>query len=220
MKSENTTLTTLVDESNVMAVERANRERDEAIREKKKIIEKTENKIKEIKSNADKRIKESEYLKNKALEEKEKANNELAFRTALYIGMLGIILLIIALKSKWFISDIKDVVIIPFNTIKNGLFNYISWLTSFIEWYDIVIRIITIICIIAMIITIICIIWYICVTFKEEHDNRHLIIAVISFAILCTFGDNIKAIININLVAIYLFIQIIALFVVKYLDER
>ena len=50
LQNENTTLSTLVDESNVMAVERANRERDEAIREKKKIIEKTENKIKEINS--------------------------------------------------------------------------------------------------------------------------------------------------------------------------
>lgn len=220
MQNENTTLSTLVDESNVMAVERANRERDEAIREKKKIIEKTENKIKEIKSNADKQIKESEYQKNKALEEKEKANDKLAFRTALYIGMLGIVLFIVALKSKWFIRDVKDVVIIPFNAIKDGLFNYISWLTSFIEWYDVVIRIITGICIIAMVITIICIIWYICTTFKEEHDNRHLIIAVISFAILCTFGDNIKDIININLIPIYLLFQIIALFVIKYLDER
>lgn len=53
---------------------------------------------------------------------------------------------------------------------------------------------------------------YLISTYKDTYDNRHLITAVITFAILCTFGDNIKMIININLILIYLMIQIIGMY--------
>lgn len=211
----------LVDKSNVQAVEKANKDRDKAIKDKDDAIKQAKIDIKIANVDANKKINEANCEKNKAIEQRDEANEKLQRATILYIGILGIVLLIISLKTKWFISDLIDCILIPFSFIKSSFLSYLSWITSsFIAWWEIALRIASALGIIALIIGIIALIRYLISTYKDEYDNRHLIIAVISFAVLCTFGDNIKMIININLILIYIIFQIIGMFVIKFYIDK
>lgn len=167
------------------------------------------------------KIHEANFEKDKAINDKDMAIENFKRTTALYIGMLGIVLFIIALRSGWFISDLIDCIKVPFITIKGALLTYISWMTSsFDMWWEVALRIVSAIGIISLIVVIIGGIWYLISTYRDEYDNRHLIIAVISFAILCVFGDMIKTVIDINLIPIYLVIQIIGMFCCQYFDKN
>lgn len=218
MKEKNQTLSTMIDKSNVEAVNQANKERDDALNDKKLAIADCERQIAQIRAETDKEIEKSNEAVKDAIRAKNKAINDLDDKTRLYIGMLSLILIIIALKSNWFISDIKDFIVIPFIVIKDAIISYIDWITA--PYVFIVFKILSVIGILGALLIIFCVVWCIALSYKEDFDNRHLVIAVVSFAALCVFGDMIKNVININMILVFIIIQILMMFLLKYLDSK
>ena len=85
MKEKNQTLSTMIDKSNVEAVNQANKERDDALNDKKLVIADCERQIAQIRAETDKEIEKSNEAVKDAIRAKNKAINDLDDKTRLYI---------------------------------------------------------------------------------------------------------------------------------------
>lgn len=205
----------MVSKSSVEAVDRARAERDQAIRDKDKGIKAAQSKAFHETYEAEQKQKKAEYKAKKAVATLEK-------RSFLYMSLLAFTLLCVGVMNSQVVSDFLDFFKVPAIGIYNMASDYIDWLISLsdkleIGWAWVVKLLLTILIIGACFGVIVCIgslwKWY-----KSRWCTLSLKVMVVTLAIITVFGEPIRSIISINLILLFLLVQIAYLFVLWYFD--
>ena len=219
LKSINTTLKKLVNNSSVEVVNKALKDRDIArneLSEYKKISKKEIRKI-----NNQKHLIETEMIKVMDLLER---------KSRLHWRFLTFILICICVKSKPFLNDIKDSFIEIQKSLASIWTEYFEWLshpsyltlsdgfkpfTGYTIW---IARVMVVILAIILVLFILRKFLNICIFYKRRWCTLSLKVFVISLTVLLIFGDKIKSLLPSNLLLIFLAIQLLYLGILKYMD--
>jgi hypothetical protein len=211
-----------IDKSSVDAVNKANRERDKAINDKY-------NRIKEIQATERQKVYEADRKQRLAEAERDEANAMLKKRSFLYFSLLAIVLFIISLRNKQFLSDFKNLFKIPAIYLFKHACKYMAWLKyptysngnkiiAFNDYWAWILRILTVL----VMITAICGVIYSIILLIKIYCRRwctlSIKVLVISYSALIVFGDIIRLVIPINLLLLIILSQVIYLFVLWYFD--
>ncbi|WP_368076732.1 DUF6040 family protein [Eubacterium sp. AF15-50] len=218
LEDENAKLKLLVNKSNVSAVDKAIDERNNAISE----MQKLNNKYK-------REIRKAERTTHLAEKQMLEANNMLKRKSFLYWFLLAFILICSCIKSKQFLEDVKYLfsntqhfAINIWNTfskwiVKPSYHNSKDNLVYFegnTTWIVRIIAVLFALAIMTLLSFIICKLCY----YKQRWCTLSLKVFVISLTIIFVFGDNIRNLIPLNLICVFLIIQVLYLGILKYMD--
>ena len=211
----NVKLKSMVDDSNVYAVKKANNERNAAIRDK-------EESIKKIKSDADCEIYKAKSAQQNAEREAEKSATELTRMSFLYVGLLAFTQLCCAIANIQLREDFFDFFTVPFRVISELKNGYAAWLISLsdkmesgLAWF---IRIFVSILVIGLVVAIIFFITALIMTYAKRWCTLSLKVLVATLAILSVFGEFIRKFLPINLILLFFLVQVGYLIILWYFD--
>lgn len=147
------------------------------------------------------------------------------------IPLIGLLFVFICclIKNKIFLYDLWDFIKVPALWLKDKYLLYFNWmkmpyytksneLIPFSNGWAWTFRIVTPILILAVISAIILGLIFLIRYYKKRWCNLSLKVVIGTFAILAVFGDFIRQYIPINLVLLFLLIQILYLLVLKFFD--
>ena len=214
-RDQNAKLRDMVDKSSVEAVDSARRERDQAIKDKK-------DGIRAAQSQATHEIYEAHQKQKEAEQKAKKATETLKERSFLYMGLLAFTILCIGIMNAQVVSDFIDFFVVPVTGTYKYACDYISWLIGLSDKMDVVwawvVRILLTLVIIAVVLVIVFGIVFIANWYKKRWCTLSLKTMVVTLAIITVFGEPIRGIISINLILLFILIQIAYLFVLWYFD--
>lgn len=205
----------MVIKSSVDAVNKANAEREQAIRDKNAGI-------KAVQSKASHEVYEAHQKQKEAENKASSAIKTLETRSFLYIGLLAYTLLGVAIMNPQVVSDFLDFFKIPAVGIYNALNDYINWLINLSKSMEAVwawvIRILLSLIIIALCVRIVVGVCHLITWYKSRWCTLSLKVMVITLAIISVFGEPIRTVIPINLILLFFISQLLYLFVLVYFD--
>ena len=211
----NDKLREMVDKSSVEAVDKANAERKQALRD-------CEKKIKEIKSQSIHETYEAHEKQRQAEAEAKEAKEKLEKNTYLSFGLLAFTLICCGIMNETVRNDIIDFFVVLGTTIYESLSTYVDWLISLsgkMEWYWAwLLRILFTGAIILSLIGIILGINALYQKYKSRWCTLSLKALVGSIAVLTVFAEPIRRFIPINIVLLFLFTQVGYLILLWYFD--
>lgn len=150
------------------------------------------------------------------------ATKTLEKRSFLYMGLLAFTLLCVGIMNNQVASDFIDFFKIPAFGIYEASSDYIDWFISLSDKMDIawawVVRILLTFLIISIIVGIGIGISAIAKCYKTRWCTLSLKIMVVTLAIITVFGEPIRGAVSINLILLFILIQIAYLFVLWYFD--
>lgn len=208
----NAKLNNMVDKSSVEAVDRARAERDQTIRDK-------DNSIKAAQS----QVAQAHQKQKEAENEASNAANTLKRNSFLYIGLLAFTLLCQCIINPQVVADFINFFKVPVVSAFSCMIEYIEWLIDLSNkiylWLAWVLRILLTLIIIAIIIGIIMIIIHLIDWYKKRWCTLSLKVAVCTISIISVFGVNIRRFLPINLILLFIIVQVCYLFVLLYFDK-
>lgn len=211
----NDKLREMVDKSSVEAVDKANAERKQALRD-------CEKKIKEIKSQSIHETYEAHEKQRQAEAEAKEAKEKLEKNTYLSFGLLTFTLICCGIMNATVRNDIIDFFVVSGTTIYESLSTYVDWLINLsdkMEWYWAwLLRILFSGAIIACLFGIGAGIFALYSKYKERWCTLSLKVLACTIATLTVFGEPIRRFIPINLILLFFIIQIGYLIVLWYFD--
>lgn len=211
----NDKLREMVDKSSVEAVDRANAERKQTLRD-------CEKKIKEIKSKSIHETYEAHEKQRKAETEAKEAKQKLEKKAFLYFGLLAYTLICCGIMNPQVRSDFVDFFTVIISTTADSLTEYVDWLSGFsdkMEWYWAwLLRILFSAGIIACFIGIGAGIIALYKKYKERWCTLSLKVLTSTLAIITVFGEPIRSFVPINLIPLFFLIQIGYLIALWYFD--
>lgn len=211
----NANLKSLVNKSSVDAVDKANAERKQAFRER-------DQGIKEAKSRAIHECYEAHEKQRQAESEAQKAKDALEKKTNLYFGLLAFTLICCGIMNTQVRTDFIDFFVTIASYIADFISLYVPWLSSFsdkMEWYWAwLLRIFLTVLIIGGCLGIGAGLVAIYQKYKERWCTLSFKVLVGSLAVITVFAEPIRRFIPINLIPIFISIQIIYLLVLWYFD--
>lgn len=211
----NAKLQMMVDKSSVEAVDKANVERDQAIRERNEGIKAAE-------LEASRKINNAYTMQLKAESEAKEAKSNLKNKAFLYFGLLSFTLLCCSVMNPQVRVDFVDF----FVTVTTYLWDFFSacfdWLVSLsgeMEWYWAwLIRIIISLLVFGNLFGIGAVAVAICKKYKQRWCTLSLKVLVVTIAIISVFGEPIRKVLPINLILLFLLLQIGYLFALWFFD--
>ena len=211
----NDRLREMVDKSSVDAVDKANAERKQALRD-------CEKKIKEITSQSIHETYEAHEKQRMAETEAKEAKEKLEAKSFLYFGLLAFTLICCGIMNTTVRNDIIDFFVVSGTTIYESLSTYIDWLISFSGKMELywawLLEILFTITIILSLIGIIKGINALYQKYKKRWCTLSLKALVGSIAVLTVFAEPIRRFIPINIVLLFLFTQVGYLILLWYFD--
>ena len=211
----NANLKTLVNKSSIDAVDKANAERKQAIKDR-------DQGIKDAKSKAIHECYEAHEKQRKAESEAKEAKDTLARKTYLYFGLLIYTLLCCGVMNPQVRTDFISFFTTIITTVAEMLTTYIGWLSSFsdkMDWYWAwLLRILFSVAIVACLFGIGAGIIALYSKYKERWCTLSLKVLACTTATLTVFGEPIRRFIPINLILLFFMLQIGYLIVLWYFD--
>lgn len=211
----NDRLREMVNKSSVDAVDKANAERKQTLRD-------CEKKIKEIKSQSIHETYEAHEKQRLAESEAKAAKETLKRKTSLYLGLLTFTLLCCGIMNEQVRTDFVDLIIAVASSIADFIAIYVPWLSSFsnkMEWYWAwLLRISITVLILAGCFGIGAGIVAIYHKYKERWCTLSFKVLIGSLAVITVFAEPIRYFIPINLIPLFIGTQIAYLFILWYLD--
>lgn len=211
----NVKLREMVDKSSVEAVDKANAERNQAIRDCKK-------KIADTKSKATHDTYEAHEKQRKAEAEAKEAKEILEKRSFVYFGLLAFTLLCCGIMNTVVRNDIIDFFVVSATAIYQSLTAYLEWFSSLsgeMDWYWIWLLFILFT---AAILLCLCGIVIESINLYQKYKKRWCTLSmkalVGSIAVLTVFAEPIRRFIPINLVILFFLSQLGYLFLLWYFD--
>lgn len=215
VKEVNKKLKTMVNKSSVDAVDKADAERRQAIRDRDKGI-------KEAQSKAFHETYEAHEKQRKAEAEAKEAKQTLEKKAFLYFGLLAYTLICCGIMNPQVRSDFVDFFTVIISTTADSLTEYVDWLSGFsdkMEWYWAwLLRILFSAGILACFIGIGAGIIALYKKYKERWCTLSLKVLTSTLAIITVFGEPIRSFVPINLIPLFFLIQIGYLIVLWYFD--
>lgn len=214
-RDQNSKLKELVSKSSVEAVDTARAERDQAIRDKKEGIRAAESK-------AFHETYAAEQKQKKAEDEAKEAKDTLERRSFLYFGLLTFTLLCQAIMNSQVVSDFLDFFKVPALDIYDFVCEYANWLIGLSDQMEIgwawVVRIFLTLLIGAVVFGVGFGIVALIKVYNERWCTLSLKVVVITIAIITVFGKQIRSFVSINLILLFLLVQVGYLISLWYFD--
>ncbi len=214
-RDQNFKLKELVSKSSVEAVDTARAERDKAIRDK-------DDGIRAAESKAFFETYAAEQKQKKAEGEAKEAKDTLERRSFLYFGLLAFTLLCQAIMNSQVVSDFLDFLKIPALSIYDLVCDYAKWLVDLSELMEIgwawVVRILLTLLIGAIAFGVVAGIIALIKVYNERWCTLSLKVLVITIAIISVFGEQIRSFVPINLILLFLLVQVGYLITLWYFD--
>ena len=211
----NANLKTLVNKSSVEAVDKANAERNQAIKDRDQAI-------KDAESQARHECYVAHEKQRKAESKVKEAKDTLERKSHLYFGLLAFTLLCCCVMNEQVRTDFVDFFIAIASAIADYLSFYVPWLSGFsdkMEWYWAwLLRIVITLLIVAVCFGIGTGLVAIYQRYKKHWCTLSFKVLVGSLATISVFAEPIRQFIPINLIPLFCGIQIIYLLVLWYFD--
>ena len=213
---QNSKLIGLVNKSNIEAVDRANAERDEAIKDADRAKA-------DMKKQCSLKVRQAEKGKEAAIRRTRKAEKTLKKRSFLAYGLLAFTLFCAGIMNKLVRNDF----LMFFKVLLCGLFEILSAYANFMMHASDTMAIGTawfmriLLTILLLIGTCVCfkLISLLVSTYKKRWCTLSLKVLVVSLAVIEVFGPAFRSIVSINLVLLFFLTQIGYLILLRYLDD-